>query len=73
MEQRNLIPRFYIRVQFSGSTKSSLIQNEQSVINLLPCLFIYTEISIRAEGEGAVKWRVTVSGELRFMTLYLES
>ena len=32
-------------MQFSRTAKSSLIQNEQRVTNLFPCLFIYTEIS----------------------------
>ena len=41
VEQRNLIPRFYIWVQFSRTTKSSLIQNEEKVTNHSTYLFIY--------------------------------
>ena len=43
----SLMPRFYIRVQFSRMTKSSLIQNKQRQTNFLPHLFTYTEISYR--------------------------
>ena len=46
VEQQNLIPRFYIRVQLFRMTKSSLKQNEQVNIRKYPIRFTPQHIGV---------------------------